>query len=119
MIKFLSYLVLNGIVAGLLWFGLVEGVQGAQNLGLFAIWVISVMSLFFGTDDIAKVVAKKGFSAPYWFDVLFDLFIVGLLVWHSCYWSGSAYLVHMLMINVLRGNVAKINKGGYDSGASL
>jgi hypothetical protein len=111
MIKFLSYLILNGIVASLLWFGLVEGVQGAQNVGLFAIWVISVMSLFFGTDDVAKVVAAKGFSAPYWFDVLFDLSIVTLLVWHSCYWSGAAYLVHMLMISVLRSNVEKIRSG--------
>ena len=110
MIKFLSYLILNGIVASLLWFGLVEGIQGAQNVGLFAIWVISVMSLFFGTDDVAKAVAAKGgFSAPYWFDVLFDLFIIALLVWHSCYWSGAAYLVHMGMINVLRGKVSKIN----------
>ena len=108
MIKFMWYLILNGIVASLLWFGLVEGVQGAQNVGLFAIWVISVMSLFFGTADVAKAVAAKGFSAPYWFDVLFDLSIVALLVWHSCYWSGTAYVVHMLMINVLRGNVEKI-----------
>ena len=109
MIKFMWYLILNGIVASLLWFGLVEGVQGAQNVGLFAIWVISVMSLFFGTDDVAKAVAAKGgFSAPYWFDVLFDLFIVGLLTWHGCYWSGAAYMVHMGMIAVLRGNVEKI-----------
>lgn len=111
MIKFLTYLILNGIVAGLLWFGLVEGVQGAQNVGLFAIWVISVMSLFFGTEDVAKAVAAKGFSAPYWFDVLFDLLIVGLLTWHSCYWSGAAYVVHMSMIAVLRSNVEKIRSG--------
>ena len=111
MIKFMWYLILNGIVAGLLWFGLVEGIQGAQNVGLFAIWVISVMSLFFGTEGVAKAVAAKGFNAPYWFDVLFDLFIVGLLTWHSCYWSGAAYLVHMVMIAVLRSNVAKIRSG--------
>lgn len=111
MIKFMWYLILNGIISGLLWFGLVEGIQGAQSVGLFAIWVISVMSLFFGTDDVAKAVAAKGFSAPYWFDVTFDLFIVGLLTWHGCYWSGTAYLVHMLMISVLRGNVEKINGG--------
>lgn len=111
MIKFLSYLILNGIVASLLWFGLVEGVQGAQNVGLFTIWVISVMSLFFGTDDVAKAVAAKGFSAPHWFDVLFDLFIIGLLTWHGCYWSGAAYMVHMVMIAVLRSNVEKLRGG--------
>jgi hypothetical protein len=108
MFRFLSYLVLNVIVACLLWFGLVEGVQGAQNLGLFIVWVLAVMSVFFVTDDVAKAVAAKGFSAPYWFDLLFDLFIVGLLVWHSCYWSGSAYVFHMLMVVSLRTNVAKI-----------
>lgn len=111
MIKFLTYLLLNGIVAALLWFGLVEGVQGAQNVGIFAIWVMSILSLFFGMEDVVKSVSKTGFSAPYWFDVLFDLFIVGLLTWHSCYWSGAAYLVHMVMISVLRSNVEKIRSG--------
>lgn len=111
MIKFMWYLILNGIVASLLWFGLVEGVQGAQNVGLFVIWVMSVMSLFFGIGDVAKAVAKKGFSAPYWFDVLFDLFIVGLLTWHDCYWSGAAYVVHMVMLAGLRSNVEKIRSG--------
>lgn len=111
MIRFMQYLVLNGIIAALLWLGLVEGIQGAQNLGIFAIWVLSILSLFFGTEGVTQAVAKKGFGAPYWFDVLFDLFIVGLLVWHSCYWSGSAYVVHMLMISVLRSNVEKIRHG--------
>jgi len=107
--RFLSYLVLNGIVATLLWLGLVEGIEGAQNLGLFAVWVISVASLFCGTKEMASAVVKKGgFSAPYWFDVTFDVFIVGLLAWHSCYWTASAYLFHMGMVAVLRSNVKEI-----------
>jgi len=61
------------------------------------------------TDDVAKaVVAKGGFSAPYWFDVTFDICIVGLLAWYSCYWTASAYLFHMIMIGVLRNNVKEV-----------
>lgn len=107
--RFLSYLVLNGIVVTLLWLGLVEGVGGAQNLGLFAVWVISVSSLLFGTKEMASAVVKKGgFSAPYWFDVTFDICIVGLLAWYSCYWTASAYLFHIIMIGVLRSNVKEV-----------
>ena len=115
MIKFMWYLILNGIVASLLWFGLVEGVQGAQNVGIFAIWVISVMSLFFGSEDVATALATKGgFSAPYWFDVLWGLSVMSLLVWHGWYITGGAYVIHMLMISVLRSNVEKIKNGAKD-----
>lgn len=109
MIRFMKYLVLNGIIAALLWLGLVEGIQGAQNLGIFAIWVLSILSLFFGAEDVAKgVAAKGGFGAPYWFDVLWDLSVLSLLVWHGWYITGGAYVIHMLMISVLRSNVKKI-----------
>jgi len=107
--RFIRYLSLNGLLFGLLWFGLVEHVQGALNVGLFFVWVLSAASLSFLTEPVVVSTSRKGFSAPYWFDVTFDLTIIGLLVWYGCLWSAGAYLFHMIMICALREKVKELN----------
>lgn len=110
--KYLKYLVLNSILALSLWFGLVEGIQGALSLGLFMSWLMFVLSLTILSDKAIEKGTKEGLWVPVWFDTLFDSFIVGLLAWHSCFWTASVYLIHMSIVMVYRSKVQdKISSG--------
>jgi hypothetical protein len=104
-LKHLKYLVLNSILALSLWFGLVEGIQGALNLGLFMSWLVFVLSLTLLSDDVVERGAKEGLWVPIWFDTLFDSFIVGLLAWHSCFWTAGVYFIHMCILVAYRSKV--------------
>lgn len=108
--KIIRWMLLNGAVLALLWCGLVLDMAGPRNVGLFAVWYVSVISLVTCSDDIIKkLAAKPEFpSVPGWIDGTFDLLLVGLLVWFGRWWSGSAYALHILMCMALREKVKKI-----------
>ena len=67
-------------------------IAGPRNVGLFAVWYVSVISLGTCSDDIRKKLAAKPEwpSVPGWIDGTFDLFVAGLLVWHGRWWAGGA-----------------------------
>lgn len=75
-------LAINCLIIALLWIGLVEGVDGARNLGLFVVWVSIVLSFFVLVfDDVRNELVKKGASVPRSISVPTDFFIIGILAW--------------------------------------
>lgn len=98
----IRWAVLNGVFAGMLWFGLVEGMQGAKNVGLFMAWMTSVFSIFALTEEGAAAVAKHERSVPAVFDVCFDMAIAGLLVWFGAWATGIAYTIQIVILAGVR-----------------
>ncbi|ARU30891.1 hypothetical protein CAP31_03825 [Sulfuriferula sp. AH1] len=62
-IRAVMWLAINGAFAAMLWFGFVEGVEGARNLSLFLVWASFIISWGMLVPDIQKELAKKGRSA--------------------------------------------------------
>jgi len=65
-----------------LYFGLVHGIEGALNVGIFLTWFMFVVS--FGLFD--KQVASETGNIPLWAisrSVAFDLAAIAMLVWHG------------------------------------
>ncbi|MBI5901810.1 MAG: hypothetical protein HZB40_21645 [Rhodocyclales bacterium] len=91
------WLAINGTFGVLLWFGLVEGVEGARNLGLFMAWVSAVVSLFVFTDSVQAEMTKNGRSVPRPIGVASDLAILGLLIWFGAWVTGAAYAFGFVM----------------------
>ncbi len=88
---------INGAFGALLWFGLVEGVEGARNLGLFLAWANVILSFFMLVPDAQEAMAKKGRSVPKAASVTFDLAVTGLLVWCGAWVTGAAYALHIML----------------------
>ena len=88
-----SWAVQQTVIGALLWFGVVQGVEGAANCVLVLFWFFSIGALFSGSDDFIASLRERGRVIPVWLDVPWDAVIVGTLVWHGWWWTGVAYLL--------------------------
>jgi hypothetical protein len=85
-----------------LWFGTVEGNQGAANLAVFYAWFVFCVSLFAASDDVAREVQAKGKPpVPMWIDTSADLAALGLMLWHGWMLTAAVFVVHMMFMNHL------------------
>lgn len=89
------WFVMNGAFAALLWFGFVEGVEGAHNASLCLVWANFVLSWGMLVPGVRKELAKKGRSVPAVMNVLYDLGVTFFLVWFGAWVSAVAYAVHI------------------------
>lgn len=106
--RILKWALWNGIFATFLYFGLVRGVSGAENVAVFVVWSLGVISLFSLSDEAVKTMVKKGFSVPIYIDIIFDFSVLVCLLWFSYIWAGMAYFIHILMFYGLRNKVTEI-----------
>lgn len=97
-----KWLLVNSLFAASLWFGLVQGIEGFRNIGLFIAWLTIVTSVFFFTDAAQKHLREKGPSVPLLIDWLFDAAITGLFVWHGYWVTAIFYVVHVILLNGAR-----------------
>lgn len=108
----LRWVLMNGLMLGGLVAGLVYGIDGARNVGLFMVWFCFVGSWGVFSEDLQKEVAKenKPPAVPPWIDGMLDSSVVVLLVWHSLWISAVAYTLHILFLAHLRRKVGEIRK---------
>jgi hypothetical protein len=98
--KILIWFAMNGLFASCVYFGLVEGIEGARNIAVF-----STYFLFFGTICFCAPSGKKfirerlekGLSVPRWMDAAFDICIVLSFVWFGYFVTGIVYLLHLII----------------------
>jgi hypothetical protein len=96
--RFAQWFISRAILAACLWFGLVDGVQGARNVGIVMVWVFIVTVLVIASSRLVEQAAKNPEIAPavpMWFNVSFDFTIAGFLVWHGFIATGVTYLLHV------------------------
>lgn len=100
--KLARWFLFNGLFAALLVAGFVYGIEGAENVALFIVWVTSIISLFFPTEKVVEVLREKKHMPPIKrsIDGAFDVVVICFLVWHGAVASGIAYFVHFVMLQL-------------------
>lgn len=113
----LTWLVLHSVFAASLIAGLVYGVPGATNLSLFIAWGFIAVSwvVAYRGEQFVDLCAKERWTppAPLPLSFLFDMVVVGFLVWHGYWFTAAFYLVHYFLMNSFADSVA-IYRGRYE-----
>lgn len=94
--KLLKYLAINGVFTASLYFGFIEEIGGALNLAYFMAWWAIIVSFCAYSDDAKELMQETGRPVPEWFDVVFDLCVVAVLVWYGAIATGLFYAIHII-----------------------
>ena len=114
----MKWIAMNALMAAALWWGLVEGVAGAKNVGLAMVWWVVVCSLATTGTEFRKELAKKEMfpSVPRWIDGGFDIAIAVLLLWHGLMITGIAYAISGVLNSAMYSAIADIRSSANSSG---
>lgn len=103
----LTWILLNGLFSASIFYGFFMGVNGAKNLTIFWAWFVFISSLALFTESSQKTLKEKGRPIPAWIDVTYDVGIVCVFVYFSAFWTGTIYLIHMLLLNAAYAEAVK------------
>lgn len=92
--KALLWTLVNGAMIAALWFGLVEGIDGALNVGLVMVWFAIVTSLFMLSSEVTGKLIREhgGRSVPDWLNWVSDIAVILILAWHGWLWTAGFFL---------------------------
>lgn len=91
------WLITNLAMGFILWVGIVDGIDGARNLGLFLVWAISILSITMLIPAVQEEISKKGRSIPRPINIMFDFAIACFLAWHGYIVTSIAYAIHIIL----------------------
>ena len=82
----------NGAMVAGLWFGLVDGMKGPLNVGLFLVWTnfVVALSIMFGKNG-SELYAARRRAVPSWVAEPVRFAVLFLLVWHAAWITASAW----------------------------
>lgn len=97
MTKWIRAVAIDSAVLGLLYAGLVLGIDGAWNVFAAIFWVITPMALLFLNDSALKTLEKRpaGFSG---YNIATDLAMVAILAWFGHVWMASLKLIALFLV---------------------
>lgn len=111
----LKWLAANGFFALVLWFGFVQGEQGAHNLAVGWIWLTFAVSLLcLGKPSIESLAKAGGPAVPRPIAVGFEFAVLGLLVWYGSWVMAVTFALRMLFMAVAWHEVGKLLKAQSD-----
>lgn len=94
--RWIKWAIFTGGTAALLWYGLIEGIEGAKNVGLCLAWC----HVFLGFLWLRVDVQTEGFNAanviPSVIVFSVDTFIAGMLIWHGYFVTGVMLFIAAL-----------------------
>ena len=91
-----EWLLINGVLAIALYFGFVEGVEGAYNVAMLVTWFTIITSPFYFADEMIQKMRKKGRSVPKLISLAFDFSVLFFLAWHGAAATAGFYVIHMI-----------------------
>ena len=91
------WLAFNGVFAAAIYFGVVEGIAGAQRIASFMIWALFALSFCLLSDEMVRNAQKEPPAASQSVNFVYDLAVLGVLVWFGWGWSAAAYAIHMVL----------------------
>ena len=107
--KWFWWVVLNFGFACAVWFGFIDGVQGAQYLAKFWVWAVAVPMAFGAlTDTVQKKLANEPPTpARVMVQHLIAWFALGVFIWHGHIATAVAWGFWMLAAAMCREGVKK------------
>ena len=111
--KVFWWLAMNGGFAAALWFGFVEGVDGAQYVAKFWVWAVAVpMGMMALSDTLQKkLAAEPPTPARAVVQHFIAWFALGVFIWHGHIATAVAWGFWMLAAAVCREGVKKHRAG--------
>ena len=98
-----KWYLINGTFAAGLYFGLIEGIEGATNATLVVAWVSIVLSFLCVSDAVVEKLKEEGTtravsrSVRVWFDICVFL----TFAWFGYFVTAAFYIIHTLCIEVM------------------
>lgn len=88
------WLLANGAMAAGLWFGIVQKIDGAYNVGLLILWVqVGVACLLALVRQAGESFSRERRSVPNWISEPFRLSVLLFLAWHGAWLHAGAWAV--------------------------
>ncbi|MCB8748351.1 hypothetical protein LHU53_15730 [Rhodoferax sp. U2-2l] len=101
--RVLQWAIPNALFGVALYFGVVEGVQGAANIAQFIIWFTFAISWVSLSDAFVRRVRAEGPSPiPASLGLSFDLAALALLLWYGWIFSAIALAVRTMLFLSIR-----------------
>jgi len=101
--KKVKWLAFNGVFAGSLYFGYVEGIDGFVNVALFIAWLAVIVSPFTLAKPVLKEILNQGGPAMSdHVEGVFDIAVIVVFVYFGAWVTGAFYAVHAIIIQTGR-----------------
>jgi hypothetical protein len=85
----IKWALVNGTIATLAWFAVIEQVEGAGRVLTFISWAFAILFLLAaGNSQVSAEARRIGRSVPAWLSHGYGLTVLCALVWHG--WIGTA-----------------------------
>lgn len=100
-VRLVIWAIANGLKWLLTYYAIVEGVNGAENVVKFWIWMGFVLAIFALAKPVAEAMRKDGASVPLWLNTILDLAYAGFIIWHGWLWTGIAFVVSFFITTAI------------------
>lgn len=89
----------KGLIAALLWYAVVEHVDGARNVAYVLLWLSVLLLLFAFGEPAQKALLKDGQAnlIPNSLRRLFNYLVIGFLVWFGEWWLALPFALAAFM----------------------
>jgi len=98
--KLAKWTLINGLFVICLYFGYVEGVEGARNVALFYAWFV-ILTWFFvalvNADEMVLRLKEDGRSAPRFIFIALHLLITACFAWFGAWITAIFYILHVVI----------------------
>ena len=102
--RLLRYLVMHSIFLIILVMGALYDVKWCENFVTFFTIVVFILLIivFLCKDMITEKEIEKGFAAPLWVGVTFDLISISIMAAVGWFWLAGLCLIHMIFTIAFR-----------------
>lgn len=107
--KTIKWIMINGIFASMLYFGLVKGVTGAKNVAFVWAWLGIFVSFLSVTDHMVNVMKNKKKSLPR-VGAAFNLLVLLTLAWFGHIITAVFYLIHIILLASMWDRIGKLQE---------
>ena len=92
----LNWAAVNSAMLASLYFGVIEGINGAQNLAYFITWIAIPASFVAYNDEAKTAIQKNGRTVPRVVTVITFLMCISTFVWFDSIVTGIFLFVALL-----------------------
>lgn len=98
-----KWYLINGTFAAGLYFGLIEGIEGAINATLVVAWASIVLSFFCVSDAVVEKLKEEGTTRAVSRSIRvgFDVCVFLTFAWFGYFVTAAFYIIHTLCIEVM------------------